>query len=280
MLVEKNRFMNRLVRAFMRPDRTAIYLSQAAKQLIPQPESRILRDAESFWNSGHVRLPDDSHWLGKGRWTKEEDWIQIGKIHWNMFEKLCLLSGTAHPIQRMVEWGPGGGANAVTFCAEVQEFFGIDISEANLTECQHRLEALGFRGFSPIVVDIRHPEQCLQFVKIPVDFFLSTAVFQHFPSKEYGVCVTELAYKLLRDKGLALIQIRYDSGAKRFRPKRRDYQKNVITFTSYGIDEFWEIVRQIGFRPLAVTLETSTHYAYFYLQKSACVGEIAATVWQ
>ncbi|MEI9478643.1 MAG: class I SAM-dependent methyltransferase [Deltaproteobacteria bacterium] len=279
MLFDKKIFVNRLVKALTHPRWTATHLLEATKLFLPQSNSRILADAENFWNCDHQsRLPDDSHWLGKGRWTKQKDWIQIGKIHWNMFEKLCLLSGTARPIQRMIEWGPGGGANAARFCFEVQEFFGDDISKANLAECQHRLEASGLKGFRPILVDIRHPEQCLQFFNNPVEFFLSTAVYQHFPNKEYGIRVTELAYKLLRDKGLALIQIRYDSGAKRFRPKRRDYHKNMITFTSYGIDEFWEIVRQIGFKPLAVTLETSTHYAYFCLQKNASIRETSETV--
>jgi hypothetical protein len=278
-LFDEKIFVNRLIKALTHPRQAVTHLLEATKQFLPQSNSRILADAENFWNCDHQgRLSDDSHWLGNGRWTKEEDWIQIGRIHWNMFEQLCLLSGPARPIERMIEWGPGGGANATKFCVEVQEYFGVDISKANLTECQRRLETCGFKGFRPVLIDIKHPEQCLQFVETPVEFFLCTAVYQHFPGKEYGVRVTELAYELLRDKGLALIQIRYNNGAKRFRPKRRDYYKNVITFTSYSIDEFWEIVLQIGFKPLAVTLETSTHYAYFYLQKSASIQEMSETV--
>lgn len=263
--------MERILRDLLHPCRAASYLLETAKQLFPQSDPRILADAANFWNQSNSGSPlaDHSHWLGEGRWSDETAWTQIGKVHFGMFEKLCLLSGTARPIQSMVEWGSGGGANAVQFCSEVRHFCGVDISEVNLAECQRHLEALNFKGFHPILIDIRHPEQSLALVKSKVDFFLSTAVYQHFPSKEYGIQVTKLAHQLLTDNGVALIQIRYDDGSERFRPKRRDYQKNMTTFTSYGIAEFWKIVCQIGFKPLAITLEPGVNYAYFYLQKRA-----------
>ena len=58
-----------------------------------------------------------------------------------------------------------------------------------------------------------------------------------------------------------------DSDSKYYKPKRRNYDKNVITFTSYYIHEFWEICLQIGFKPLSIILEPQTHYAYYFLKK-------------
>jgi len=261
--------MKRLVRAIAHPYRTAGRILAIVEQFWPQSKSKIAADAANFWNSSDnsSRVRDLSHWLGEGRWSDEGAWTYIGQLHFAMFEKLCLLADVARPANSMIEWGPGGGANAIQFCSEVTDFYGIDISAANLAECQRQLEMCGFGGFLPILIDGDTPEQCLELVKSPVDVFLSTAVYQHFPSKEYGVRVTELAHKLLADNGVALIQIRYNDGSERFRPKYRDYHKNVVTFTSYGIVEFWQIVLQVGFSPLAITLGPSVNYAYFFLKK-------------
>ncbi|MFC2023762.1 class I SAM-dependent methyltransferase [Chloroflexota bacterium] len=184
-----------------------------------------------------------------------------------MFEKLCLLAEVTRPIHSMIEWGPGGGTNAVQFCSEVTHLYGVDISAANLAECERQLEMRGFLGFRPILVDAKQPELCQACMESPAAFFLSTAVYQHFPSKQYGVRVTELAHRLLADGGAALIQIRYDDGSERFKPRQRDYCSNVVTFTSYGIVEFWQIVTQLGFNPLAIVLDPKVNYAYYFLEK-------------
>jgi cyclopropane fatty-acyl-phospholipid synthase-like methyltransferase len=189
-----------------------------------------------------------------------------------MLEKLCLLGDVAQPIQSMVEWGPGGGLNAVRFCATVPVFYGVDISPANLAECQRQVEARGLGGFRPVLIDIDKLEQCIELVEQPVDFFLSTAVYQHFPSKEYGIRVTELAARLLAAEGVALIQIRYDDGSPRLKAKKRNYEKNVIYFTSYNIDEFWQIAIDAGLEPLAVSLFPKAAYAYFFLKKGGSNG--------
>lgn len=171
----------------------------------------------------------------------------------------------------MVEWGPGGGANAVRFAREVGRLYGVDISEANLAECRRQLESQPFRGFIPILIDANQPQEALDRIAERVDFFLSTAVFQHFPSKEYGVKVTQIAYQMLKDNGIALIQTRYDDGSARLKPKDRDYARNAVTFTSYPIQEYWQIALECGFAPLAVVLDVGTRYAYYLLRRDAHV---------
>jgi hypothetical protein len=79
--------------------------------------------------------------------------------------------------------------------------------------------------------------------------------------------VTAIAYELLADDGIALIQIRYDDGSERFRAKQRDYHRHALTFTSCGIAESWRMASETGFKPLAVSLSQESNYAYFYLQK-------------
>lgn len=51
------------------------------------------------------------------------------------------------------------------------------------------------------------------------------------------------------------------------RAKHRNYHKNAITFTSYKIEEFWEISKSSGFTPLGIVLEPHNRYAYYYLAK-------------
>lgn len=261
--------MNRLARAIGHPRRSVERAIEIVSGFLPQSESRVASDAFSFWAGSDSTdgARDLSHWLGEGRWSDQGAWTHIGQLHFEMFESLCLLANRERPVRSMVEWGPGGGANAVRFCAEAAGLYGVDISAPNLAECRRQLEIRGFDGFQPILIDTMCPEQCLQFVKSPVEFFLSTAVYQHFPSKQYGIRVTELACELLADDGVALIQIRYHDGSKRFAPKNRDYWRNVVTFTSYGISEFWQIAVESGFNPLAVSLDPDINYAYYFLKK-------------
>lgn len=228
------------------------------------------RDAAEFWSDSKSseRIQDLSHWRGVGRF-EENAWHNIGESHFAMFEQLCCLTGTPQETLRtMVEWGQGGGANAVRFSQHFTDFYGVDISQPNLDECDRQLTDIGFTGFHQVLIDAEHPESCLPHIKTPIDFFLSVAVFQHFPAKSYGVDVLRIAHQLLANKGLALIQIRYDNMTERFAQKHKDYKKNAVTFTSYKLDEFWGICEESGFQPLFITLRPKVNYAYFLLRKA------------
>jgi len=184
-----------------------------------------------------------------------------------MFERLCRLAHCETPLETMAEWGPGGGANAICFSPEMSRFYGIDISQANLDECERQVRTHGLDGFTPVLIPADRPEECEQAIGEPVDFFLSTAVYQHFPSRSYGIKVTRIAHRLLTDKGIALIQIRYDDGDRAHRSKTRNYADQALSFTSWTIEEFWAVVADCGFEPLAVSLDTYAKYAYYFLKK-------------
>jgi len=266
--------MNRLLKAATKPVKTWKRTMQIARGYLYRSEAGIARNAAALWarSTSDELIRDLSHWRGEGRCADEDNWDRLGQRHFKMFEKLCLLADVTQPIQSLVEWGPGGGANAVWFCAKVPIFYGVDISPANLAECQRQVESRSLQGFRPILIDIDKLEQCLELVEEPVDFFLSTAVYQHFPAKEYGIRVTELAARLLADEGVALIQIRYDDGSPQLKAKKRNYEKNVVTFTSYDIHEFWQIAIDVGMVPLAVNLNPKVAYAYFFLKKGGPNG--------
>jgi len=241
-------------------------------EILPaQPESRIAEDAKEFWSESDrsQRIRDQSHWVGEGRWKDASAWSEIGESHFKMWEQFANLCGSSasSDARRMVEWGPGGGANAVIFSSRFSEFIGIDISESNLTECGRQLDARGYDGFRPVLIQAERPEEAVAQSGGKCDFFLSTAVFQHFPTKNYGAKVLRTACEMLKPGGLALIQIRYDDSNPRFKPKRRDYRTHAITFTSYSLPEFWNLSAEEGFEPRFVELKPAANYAYYYLRK-------------
>jgi len=236
---------------------------------VADPPGQLAADAQAYWSASEAAddRRDLSHWKGSGRWADEQRWKRIGEDHFELYQSLLRLVDRKEPVRSMVEWGPGGGANAVRFGREIPRFYGVDISEPNLRRCSREVEAAGYGGFVPIRIDAADPEGVLDRIGEKLDLFLSTAVYQHFPSKEYGVRVTRVARELLAEGGLALIQTRYDDGNPYFAPKTRDYRENAVVFTSYLVEEFWHVAADAGLRPLAVVLRPATHYAYYLLSR-------------
>jgi hypothetical protein len=226
-------------------------------------------EAGQYWrqSEGRAWVQDMSHWRGHGRWADQRAWASLGERHLEMFHKLCALTGRTGKMRSMLEWGPGGGANAVAFAPHVRRFYGVDISPANLAECGRQLEVIGFADWRPIAIDAGRPEECLAAIDEPVDFVLSTAVFQHFPGKGYGVRVLGILNQLLASDGIALIQIRYDDGSEVLRCKTSDYEKNVVTFTSYRIEEFSRLASEAGLDPVSLVLKPGDCYAFYLLKK-------------
>jgi len=237
----------------------------------PRSESdvKLAHDAGDYWSASRdiPVVKDMSHWRGEGRWDADT-WTAIGERHVALFESLP-PSSLDQPITRVLEWGPGGGSNVLAFSHRfpIETFYGVDISAPNLEECARQCASYGFSGFRPIEIDPEVPEAVGHRVDVPLDLFLSTAVYQHFPGKEYGRRVTCVASDLLRPGGLALIQTRYPEGSRRFRAKHRDYKSHAITFTAYGVAEFWALLIDAGLVPMAVHLWPETNYAFYIAMK-------------
>jgi hypothetical protein len=231
----------------------------------------LATEAGAYWGQSatHPWIADMSHWRGKGRWADDAAWTSIGREHLKMLDRLCAMTGRKAPIRSMLEWGPGGGANALSFASKVSRMYGVDISSPNLAECGRQLQVAGFTGWRPIEIDANRPELALAKVEEPVDFALCTAVFQHFPGKEYGSRVLAVLNHAIATNGLAIIQTRYDDGSEILRCKTSDYSKNVITFTSYRVEEFWQHLVDAGFEPLSIVLQPDPCYAYYLVKKGA-----------
>jgi len=234
-----------------------------------QTESRRTKDAAQFWseakNSGEIR--EYSHWVGEGRFENSDTWASIGETHFQMWKQFTTICGEEQVNKRMIEWGSGGGANAIAFAPAFENFSGVEITEASLNECKKQLETRGIKGFTPMLINTESPEEVLTQIDEPFDFFLAVGVFHHFPSKDYGARVLSVANAILRPGAMALIQIRYDDLRPKYKPKSRDYKTHAIHFTSYKLHEFWNLASDKGFTPRFIELRPSVNFAYFYLTK-------------
>lgn len=252
-----------------------------------QTEEELIRDSAEYWSRGDragVDLKDYSHWQGAGPWQDKDRWLQLGRPHVRLYEKLRQVTATA-PAGRIVEWGSGGGANAIHFIQGAREFCGIEISQASLDECRRVLLEADFDSFRAVLIDAEAPEQALQQAGDGYDFFLSAYVFELIPSQAYGERILRIAHQLLRPGGLALVQIRYDDGSERSTQKSRDYFRDSTRFTSYRIEQFWATLENIGFVPEFVWLARNQTdefsgdlYAYFGMRKPEAEGESLATL--
>lgn len=238
-----------------------------------QPESRISADAQEYWSdSGGARWKANSHWRDAPVFDDGGDlWSLLGRRHLEMFRRGIRLTGFDRPWDRVVEWGCGGGANAVHFARPAKEFVGVDVSADSLAECARQVAAHCDTPFRPVHVEVGSPEAVVDEIGL-CDVFLCCYVFELIPTPEYGERLLRIAAQLLRPGGLALIQVKYHDGGFWTRSRRRAYRSGVAGMTTYSIAEFWELVSLCGLRPESVELvpenELDRRYAYFLISSS------------
>ncbi|HEX6359899.1 class I SAM-dependent methyltransferase [Actinophytocola sp.] len=179
--------------------------------------------------------------------------------------------GFTRQWNRVIEWGCGGGANAVHFAPRAREFIGVDISEQSLHECARQVEQGCDTPFHPVLVGVADPERALGEVGVPCDLFVCFYVFELIPTPEYGERLLRIAGEVLAPGGLALIQIKYDDGRWSTKPRRRAYRSGLAEMTTYPIAAFWELASRCGLQPETVQLvpknELDERYAYFLMSK-------------
>ncbi|MDW9551607.1 MULTISPECIES: methyltransferase domain-containing protein [Sinorhizobium] len=235
--------------------------------------SQVHAAIKSIWNDkdDEKYRQDVCHYRGIGRWADDTLWRGIGQSSLEKIQFLWrLLDRSKDSLRDLVvlEWGPGGGANAYGLQGISRRYYGVDISEKNLAECQRLMREEGRPDYVvPVLLD-GSPLEIIDRVADPVNIFLSTAVFQHFPSKEYGFEVLK-ALRAVCTKGAAgFIQIRFDNGNTKYRgiDNIDEYATRHITATSYQLDQFWVGIQGAGFRPLSINaLGLTNNYATFFM---------------
>jgi SAM-dependent methyltransferase len=209
-----------------------------------ETEEKLKKDAEQYWNAPNTDLLNSySHWR---------------------------MTGATKSPRRIIEWGCGGGANAVHFAPLAETYIGIDIAWPSLQECARQLDAASFGNFKPVLIDAGEPDTAVTQITQKCDLFLTTYVFEVFPTPEYGLQVLRIARNLLNEGGMAIIQIRFTRDSWTSQPKRYAYKRHFASNT-YRIETFWEEAEKCGFVPHSVRLvpydkvNNNTDYAYFLL---------------
>ena len=220
-----------------------------------------------------TRRRDLSHWRGYGRWKDDDAWKAIGCRTLRKINNVLVFIGKQPNYwqyqKSILEWGPGGGANLYAFRHLSNIYLGVDISQANLDEATRMIKAEGVDNFHPYLLE-GEPASIGADIHYKIDLFLSTAVFQHFPSKDYGAEVLKAIYQLTKKGGAGIIQIRFDNGIKKFKPLDNisQYMEKYITANSYGIDEFCSICTKVGFQVLYMDdIMTHCNYLTYALMK-------------
>jgi SAM-dependent methyltransferase len=255
-------------------NKVEIFLRQMTS--LNTPEKRLIGESQAYWNNPSSKsLKQNSHWRGVGIFADDARWLALGLEHLQLYQELARVVDLKQSPKRIVEWGCGGGMNAVHFGRLADEFYGVDISSSSLVECGRQTTAAGLQNFRPILIDSKAPEAALSQLPGACDLFISTYVFELLPTPEYGIRILRIACDLLATGGIALIQIKYSEGDKQTRSRAWAYAKNLAWNATYRIEDFWKAAQQCGFTPKTVTLQpeqplvNDRNYAYFLLQKTS-----------
>ncbi|ANH38889.1 Methyltransferase domain protein [Nocardioides dokdonensis FR1436] len=240
-------------------------------RVAPPQSQRALTDAAlAHWSDTEApRWAVESHWRsGLG-----ELWSSVGPRQLALTRSLLASLGRDVPEGRVLEWGCGGGANAVSFAPLCREYVGVDISQHSLDECRDQVLTHTGREIRTVLVDPATPETVVaELGPGTIDLVVCFYVFELLPSSRSATQVLRAVHDLLAADGAAVIQIKYDDGTWTGAARRRDYHRHVAHMTTFKIHEFWAICEQQGLRPHVLTLvpedELDTRYAYVLLTRS------------
>lgn len=241
---------------------------------IRETEDKIERDAQRFWNRPSGHLQQLAHWRGAGVFQDDALWLAWGRGHLDLYLEFCAMLGRPGNADRILEWGSGGGAIAFHFAPLCREYFGVEVSQANLDECTRMLGEAGITNFRPVLIRTDAPEQALSAGRGTFDVVLCLGVFQALPTPEYGYRVLEIIHDCLSPDGIAVVQIKYVKKSWATKPKRFGYRRNYPLLTAYEMDEFWIEAQRRGFTPECIKLiprhpvNGDGDYAYFLLRKA------------
>ncbi|MBU3751971.1 MAG: class I SAM-dependent methyltransferase, partial [Mycobacterium sp.] len=219
-----------------------------------------------------------SHWRD-GSVFRDLDWFDVGGQHLDLFRRLARTVEAPHRFDRVIEWGCGGGANAVHFAPLADEFVAADISAASVEECRRQVNSVCDTRVREVVVDYESPESSVDSIGTGYDLLLCLYVLELVPSKAYGVRILEIAHRLLRPGGLAFVQVKYATATRSTRSMRRRYVRHLANMTTYAIDEFWSVAQDAGLEPVALALvphnALDERYGYYLLRNSGADSHCA-----
>jgi len=145
--------LNRTARHTAKKTHDILTRAMAAAGWAESP-AKLARDAQEYWRSaGDERWKSRSHWRDATVFADNDLWTETGKRHLELFDRLARVCDRPARTATTLEWGCGGGANAVAFAPRSERFIGVEISEQSLDECRRQVEATCDASFVPVLID-------------------------------------------------------------------------------------------------------------------------------
>ena len=228
---------------------------------------RIVEQAAEYWST-----PGSSGWEANSHWRSgigDQAWLEVGDDHWTMYETFARALQLPEP-HTVIDWGAGGGANAVAFAPHAQRFIAADVSQDNLDECVRQVQATCATPIETRLIDLACPERAVAGLADSCDVFLCLYVIELTSGIDAVRAILTNAQTVLAPGGLALVQIKYHTSDGRTRGRAGlTYGRNLASTTTFAIDEFWHLATECGLIPRLVTLvpenRLDCRYAYFAL---------------
>lgn len=239
-----------------------------------EDKTSLAHQADLYWNNfERSDLAQDSHWRGHGPFADDKVWWRLGQEHLALLQRVLRTHGMQVEHRQVVEWGCGGGMNAVQFGRGVSHYWGVDISQSSLDECRRQMELANLSGFVPVLIRADQPRDALQKIGTHCDLFVCTYVIELLPTEAHALELLDLAYELMLPGAHALIQLRYNEGrvAQKSRPWR--YAQNMAHNVSFRVEDFTLACQARGFTVLAIEKQervpelNERNCAYFVLQR-------------
>lgn len=239
-------------------------------RLVSSSESR-LEDASVFWQrpkEGDLKYEKSlSHHIGARNWENDK-FHAYGRKHVDLYKKALrfLDNNGMHDLSTVLEWGPGGGANALAFLEAFKcRYIGVDISQENLDETSKMVNSHDLDNFDGFHIDIHAPEAI--FDQVPansVDLFLCTAVFPHLPDKDYACRIIDIASKIIKDGGLCILHV---LNVDEVKIEYGDYNKDVHRNTVFTYEETIQSQADAGLTNLLCIRDSVASYSYYFSRK-------------
>jgi cyclopropane fatty-acyl-phospholipid synthase-like methyltransferase len=232
---------------------------------------RVASQASRYWGSQQDELwESNSHWreaLG------DQAFEEVGDEHVAIFDRFAKALGAPVDGGTVLEWGCGGGANAVAFAPRADRFIGADISEESLVECEKQVRAVCDTPVETRRIDLAAPERAVDDLDSKCSAFLCLYVIEVTTGPEEVKRILNVAKRALEPGGIALVQMKYHTDDPRTRGRlAARYERNLSLSTTFAIDEFWQLSDECGLTPQLVTLVPETRldvrYAYYGLVNS------------
>ena len=242
-------------------------------------ESKNQAGAVGFWSGGTSKQRDFAHWRGVGRWN-EKAWLSVGKGNLQAFWNFRHKHDNGGCLQRMLEWGPGGGCNVSAFGSQFANIHGVDLSSGTLETCH--FEAAKRRATDLDVpfhfigqhIDPNNPEAVAG--QGPFDFMLCTAVVQHMPSHAWVGRFLKVTSGEMRKGGQAMVEFKTTSLVADWRLKNSsegegEYATNVARWCLFHPAKFVALCEASGWRvledPCKPVSSVLTYGLMIYLEK-------------